>query len=54
MFGWVAHFYYSSVPPTLTLLVTSIRAKSPTAGIEAETIFTFIVKREAFIAANFS
>ena len=37
MFGWVAHFYYSSVPPTLTLLVTSIRAKSPTAGIEAET-----------------
>ena len=54
MFGWVAHFYYSSVPPTLTLLVTNIRAKSPTAGIEAETIFTFIVKREAFIAANFS
>jgi len=40
--------------PALTLLVTSIRAKSPTAGIEAETIFTFIVKREAFIAANFS
>jgi len=53
MFGWGAHFSYSSVPPPLTL-VTSIRAKSPTAGIEAETIFTFIVKREAFIAANFS
>jgi hypothetical protein len=53
MFGWWAHFFYSSVPPTLTL-VTNIRAKSPTAGIKAETVFTFIVKREAFIAANFS
>jgi hypothetical protein len=40
--------------PTLTLLVTNIRAKSSTAGIARETIFTFIVKREAFIAANFS
>jgi len=39
---------------TLALVVTNIRAKSPTAGIEAETIFTFIVKREAFIAADFS
>ena len=40
--------------PTLTLLVTNIRAKSPTAGIKAEAVVTFVVKREAFIAANFS
>ncbi len=39
--------------PTLTF-VTNIRAKSPTAGIKAETVITFIVKREAFIAAKFS
>jgi hypothetical protein len=38
--------------PTLTLLATSIRAKSPMAGIKAKTIFTFILKREAFIAGQ--
>jgi hypothetical protein len=52
MFGWRAHFSYSSVPPLTP--VTNIRAKSPTAGIKAETVFTFMVKREAFIAANVS
>ena len=54
VFGWGAHFFLFFGSPTLTLLVTNICAKSPTAGIAAETIFTFIVKREAFIAANFS
>jgi hypothetical protein len=47
-----AFFLFFSAP-TLTL-VTNIRAKSPTAGIKTETVFTFIVKREAFTAANFS
>jgi len=38
----------------VALFVTNIRAKSPTAGIKAETVSTFIVEGEAFIAASFS
>ena len=48
-----AFFLLFGAPP-LILLVTTIRAKSRKAWLKAETVFTFIVKREAFIAENFS
>jgi len=51
---WRGAFFLFFGVLTLAPLVTNIRAKSPTAGLKAETVFTFIVKREAFIAANFS
>jgi hypothetical protein len=38
----------------LSPIVTNIRAKSPATGIKAHTVSTFIVKREAFIAVDFS
>jgi hypothetical protein len=38
----------------VALFVTSIRAKSATAGVEVEPVSTFILEREAFIAAIFS
>jgi len=51
---WRGAFFLFFGVLTLAPLVTNIRAKSPTAGLKAETVFTFIVKREAFIAANVS
>ena len=50
---WRGAFFLFFGVLTLAPLVTNIRAKSPTAGLKAETVFTFIVKREAFMAANF-
>jgi hypothetical protein len=38
----------------VALFVTNIRAKSATAEVEVDTVSTFILEREAFIAANFS
>ena len=52
MFGRGAFFLFFG-PPTLAAVVTNIRAKFPTAGLKVETVFTFIIKREAFMAANF-
>jgi len=54
MFWRGAFFLFFGVLTLAPLVVTNIRAKSPTAGLKAETVFTFIVKREAFIAANVS
>lgn len=53
MFGRGAFFLFFGALMVVPV-VNNIRAKFPTAGLKVETVFTFIIEREAFIAANVS